>query len=155
MTNHWAERIFICVSAIAVVGFLVLALRVPKVPYEALGPSAFPLMVGGLGLVGVVLMAFERWNATEKDMELESIKEPVHLKSLALLAVVTLLYFIGLEPLGFVVSTTAFLLVMLSFLNRGRWVANVLSALLISGGIYLLLHSLLKLELPRGILGIG
>ena len=57
-----------------------------------------------------------------------------------------------LVSLGAIVSTAAFLILMLTLLNRGRTVLNVCIAVALPLGMYLLFQSLLNAGLPEGIL---
>ncbi|MEN3353204.1 MAG: putative tricarboxylic transport rane protein, partial [Betaproteobacteria bacterium] len=64
----------------------------------------------------------------------------------------TLLYFVVFEWLGYVIATSVYLLVLTSYFNRGKWVANVLTSVLFSLGSYLMFTKLLGVTLAPGIL---
>jgi putative tricarboxylic transport membrane protein len=58
------------------------------------------------------------------------------------------------EALGYVLATSIYLLVLTSYFNRGKWVANVLTSVLFSLISYLMFTKLLGVNLPPGILGL-
>ena len=64
-------------------------------------------------------------------------------------------YYLLFDVLGFIVATALFLLALLSYTNRGRWVVNIAVATLFPVAAYVLLATLLGARLPAGILQIG
>jgi putative tricarboxylic transport membrane protein len=60
-------------------------------------------------------------------------------------------YFAFFETLGYVVATSVFLLALMAWFNRGKWLANTLSAVLFSVGSYVM-FAWLDVRLPQGIL---
>jgi hypothetical protein len=60
-------------------------------------------------------------------------------------------YCAALERLGFILATFAFLLPMMAWFNRGRWLANALSAAGFSVMTYWLFVAL-EVRLPKGLL---
>jgi len=60
-------------------------------------------------------------------------------------------YFALLERLGFILSTFAFLLPMMAWFNRSKWLVNTLTAAAFSALTYWLFVAL-EVRLPRGIL---
>ena len=61
-------------------------------------------------------------------------------------------YFTVFTTLGFVISTTLFLLGMTAWFNRGRWMMNILTSVLFSAGSYLMFTKLLGVTLAQGVL---
>ena len=61
------------------------------------------------------------------------------------------IYVTVFEPLGFVIATSAYLLGLTAYFNRGKWVPNVLTSVLFSVGSYLM-FKYLGVQLPRGVL---
>jgi len=60
-------------------------------------------------------------------------------------------YFAVFETLGYVVATTLFLFPVMAWFNRGKWLANALSAALFSIGSYAM-FTWLDVTLPGGVL---
>ena len=63
----------------------------------------------------------------------------------------TCLYYAVFESLGYILATAVYLLALMAWFNRGKWVANVLTAILFAGLSYWL-FVVLDVRLPRGIL---
>ena len=61
------------------------------------------------------------------------------------------LYYVAFERLGYIVATAIYLLALMAWFHRGKWVANVLTALLFSGLSYWMFVAL-DVRLPQGIL---
>ena len=64
------------------------------------------------------------------------------------------LYFFLFEPLGFVLSSSAYLFAMTMYFNRGQTVANALVSFLLPISCYLVFTRVLGVELAPGILPI-
>jgi len=60
------------------------------------------------------------------------------------------IYFWVFDKLGFIVSTTLYLLALMAWFNRGKWLANVLTAVLFSVLAYIMFVKL-DVNLPRGV----
>jgi putative tricarboxylic transport membrane protein len=74
-----------------------------------------------------------------------------HLPVLGVVVIWIAVYFAFFEMLGYLVATTIFLLALMAWFNRGKWLANVLSAGLFSIGSYVM-FAWLDVKLPGGIL---
>jgi len=63
----------------------------------------------------------------------------------------TTLYYLTFQKAGYVVATTVYLLALMAWFNRGKWIANVVTSVLFSALSY---YMFLKLDvrLPQGIL---
>jgi putative tricarboxylic transport membrane protein len=158
-----ADRvIFVCTLLLAGVYFYATE-QLPSLEIgDPLGPKAFPrLLVIALVITAIILLleilrkpktapaaaAAAAAGAAAADPRERGAKLVV-----AGAAIWTLLYFLVFETLGFVVATTIYLLVLMAYFNRGKWVANVLTAVLFSLGSYLMFTQLLGVTLARGIL---
>jgi putative tricarboxylic transport membrane protein len=64
---------------------------------------------------------------------------------------VTAGYYAVFDYLGFVVATSIYLLGMMAWFNRGKWLVNILTAVLFSALIYFMFVKL-DVSLPKGIL---
>jgi putative tricarboxylic transport membrane protein len=131
---------------------------------DALGPRAFPALVGcGLLLAGVLLL-FEAFSKTEKkrsvhaDPETGAVLTPKERirQSVTLVAMVgwTALYYTVFEEVGYLLSTVVFLGVLLSYFHRGHHRTNALTAIGFALVVNLVFTHLLNVPLPAGILSI-
>ncbi|MES2977519.1 MAG: tripartite tricarboxylate transporter TctB family protein [Pseudomonadota bacterium] len=123
---------------------------------DPLGPRAFPYLITGGLVVSAGWLLAEMLQARKAATPQEN-SEPQDRRHLVLLAGVVswiALYFAAFERLGFLLSTPLFLLALMAYLNRGKWVANVLTALLFTAGIYFLFSRVLGVSLAKGLLGI-
>ncbi len=62
----------------------------------------------------------------------------------------TCIYYAVFDKLGYVIATTVYLLALMAWFNRGKWVANVLTAVLFSVLSYIMFVKL-DVNLPRGV----
>ena len=60
----------------------------------------------------------------------------------------TAVYYLAFQWLGYLLATTAYLLPLMIYFNRGRWVANILTAVLYPLGSYYLFARILGVTLP-------
>jgi putative tricarboxylic transport membrane protein len=161
----------ICVIAGAII-YLYADYQIPVSRMgDALGPRAFPALVGcGLLLAGALLL-IEAFSKTKKpehkapvDAEPSAGHEPpavltvrqrVH-QSLILIAMVawTILYYSVFEEVGYLIATVVFLGGLLSYFHRGHYRTNLLTAVGFAVVVDLVFTHLLNVPLPAGILSI-
>jgi putative tricarboxylic transport membrane protein len=121
---------------------------------DPLGPKAFPRLLG-IGLLitaGVLLMEILRARKAPPPATGEAAEEPPHWPLLAGVVAWTAAYFAVFTTLGFIVSTTLYLLGMTAWFNRGRWTMNILTSVLFSAGSYFMFTKLLGVTLAQGVL---
>lgn len=121
---------------------------------DPLGPKAFPRLIGVALLVSAAMLALEMWRERGKVVAKAAggaAFDPAVVKVLAVVVVWFGLYFASLERLGFVLATFAFLLPMMAWFNRGKWLVNTLSAAAFSAMTYWLFVAL-DVRLPKGLL---
>jgi putative tricarboxylic transport membrane protein len=140
---------------IVLVGLAIVAYsaRFPAMPGQAIGPAAFPMMIGiGLTLLGVALMVTGTWTEHGWRVELEEwIHKPRMVMNFALVAASLLFYCFAVDHLGFFITAFIFLTVLFVAFGVTRvWIAPVALAvtLLIHYGFY----SLLRVPLPWGVM---
>ena len=150
-----ADRvIFVCTLILAGAYFYATE-QLPSLEIgDPLGPKAFPrLLAGGLVLTAMLFL-FEILRARKvkapKAAPVSAEEDaPVIVGGVALW---TLLYFVMYERLGYIVATMTYLVVLMAYFNRGKWVANVLTAVLFPIISYFMFTKLLGVNLPPGIL---
>ncbi len=150
-----ADRvIFACILVLAGVYFWATA-QIPSLELgDPLGPKAFPRILG-VGLLisaAMLLMEILRDRKKQKTAVAPALQWSSHQWVVVAIAVWTALYILAFEPLGFMFSTTIYLLALFVYFNRGRWLMNVLTCVLFSGISYFAFTKLLGVTLPPGIL---
>ena len=150
-----ADRvIFVCTLILAGVYFYATE-QLPSLEIgDPLGPKAFPRLLG-VGLVITAVALLLEILRTRKTAPAAAKPEPSQRAAqwvVGAAAAWTLLYFLVFEWLGYVIATSVYLLVLTSYFNRGKWLANVLTSVLFSLGSYLMFTKLLGVTLAPGIL---
>ncbi len=146
--------IFVCTLLLAGVYFWATA-QIPTLELgDPLGPKAFPRLLG-IGLLISAAMLFMEILRARKNVQTESAPawrwEP-HQWVVVVISVWTALYILVFEPLGFMISSTIYLLALFAYFNRGRWLMNVLTSVLFSVIGYFAFTKLLGVNLAPGIL---
>jgi len=146
--------IFACTIIIAVV-YLYATTLIPSLEIgDPLGPKAFPRLLGICLLIAAGLFALEMWRDHKAKVPPPAEGELApwrHVGLIAAIAVLTGLYYALFEPLGYIIATAAYQLVLMAWFNRGKWVANVLTAVLFAGLSYWMFVAL-DVRLPTGVL---
>jgi putative tricarboxylic transport membrane protein len=155
-----ADRVILaCTIAVAVI-YLYAATLIPTLAIgDPLGPKAFPRLLGIALLIAAGFLAMELWRGRDRSAE-EPKTEPAAplfegnvIAVLGVVAIWTGAYYLLFEPLGYILATAAYLLPMMAWFNRGRWVANVLSTVFFVAFTYFLFVKL-EVRLPQGVLPI-
>lgn len=151
-----ADRIIIVLTFALAAVYLYATEQLPSLEIsDPLGPKAFPRLLGIALLLtaGVLLLEMIR---TPKRRAADVKPEVVggYLSYLVVGAAVawTALYFAVFERLGYAVSTAGYLLGLMSYFHRGRWLVNLLTSVLYSLISYWMFAKLLDVRLARGIL---
>ncbi|MFC5825598.1 tripartite tricarboxylate transporter TctB family protein [Nonomuraea insulae] len=124
--------------------------------YQAVGPRAFPLLVGaGLGVVSVigVVQAFRSGpSPAEETPTEETHSEETHWPSVLMLLGALLAYALLLVPVGYWQATTLFFVAVARVLGSRRLVRDVLVGLVLALATYFLFDRLLGITLPPGLI---
>lgn len=147
-------------SAALAIAYLTAGSQLRSVVGDPIGPRLFPLVIGCGLLVSAFVLLLER-PAEAHDVTAASRAEPAPGSNderearLLLLGIAawTVLYAFVFEPLGYVPATLAYMLGLLIYFNRGRWLMNLLVASGFAACAYVLFARLLGVALPRGLLG--
>jgi len=146
------QRIFAAVLLLACIALSIMAWPYQAAfSYEPVGPRAFPLLMLGLMMLGLLYMLIRPTAIvhTEEDPKLD---RPTLIK--IGLCTVLLLVFAGLfEPLGFILSSIVIGIPM-ARLYGGRWMPSVVIVTLMSVGLYLLFDKAMDVPLPLGLLDV-
>ena len=125
-----------------------LALKLPVGHIWKPGPGIFPII---LSLVIGVLSLCLFLGTFRPRVESEPRVSLIPKWRLVYLFGDLILYGIFFRPLGFLISTWIFLILLKPIVKK-RWVPVLLGSLFISGGFFFFFNYLLKVELPLGIL---
>jgi len=146
--------ILICTVLIAVI-YLWATTLIPTLEIgDPLGPKAFPRLLGVALLIAAGFFSLELWKQRGKKAApaaTGAVFDPQVIPVLAAVVAWTCVYYFVFNELGFVLSTSIFLLPLMAYFNRGKWIANVVSAVGFSLLIYWLFVKL-DVNLPAGIL---
>ena len=149
-----ADRaIFVCILILAGAYFYATE-QLPSLEIgDPLGPKAFPRLLGVALVITALVLLIEMLRAPKQRKPQPQPKENNRGAYLVIAAVVvwTFLYFLVFEKLGYVIATTIYLVVMTAYFNRGRWIANVGTAVLFCVGSYWA-FKVLGVNLAQGIL---
>ena len=154
-----ADRvIFVCILILAGVYFYATE-KLPSLEIgDPLGPKAFPRLLGiGLLITGAILffeMIRGRKTAPPSDVPSRGPADRISYLIVGGVTVWTFLYFLVFERLGFILATCIYLLALMAFFNRGKWTANVVTAIAFAFGSYFMFVKVLGVNLAPGILSL-
>ena len=148
------DRVILVVTILVAVVYLYATTLIPSLEIgDPLGPKAFPRLLGVFLLLAAGMLGYEIWGKKERAPEVPASElfEPLIIRILLCVVVWTGVYYALFDPLGFVLATALYLLGLMSWFNRGKWLANMLTSLLFSVGTYVLFVKL-DVSLPKGVL---
>ncbi len=122
---------------------------------DPLGPQAFPRLLG-IGLLltaaGLLVETLRTGKSGSTDGEGKVPGEGRYYAVVIGATIWTALYFAAFEWLGYAISTGIYLLVLMAYFRRGKWISNGLTSVLYSFGSYVIFKKLLLVALPAGFL---
>lgn len=150
-----ADRIILACTVLLAVVYLYATTLIPSLEIgDPLGPKAFPRLIGIALLAAGAMLALEMWRERGKDAtgaQGAALFDPKVIKVLAVVAIWIGIYYSLLERLGYILATTAFLFPLMAWFNRGKWLANAISAVGFAAMTYWLFIAL-DVRLPKGVL---
>ena len=151
-----ADRIILVCTLILTAVYFYATTLIPSLEIgDPLGPKAFPRLLGVCMLVAAGMLFIEMWKerktAPSSPPVKRAPKDVRHLWILGGVVVWTGFYYAVLEGLGYVVASAIYLLALMAWFNRRKWIANVLTAVLYSVLSYVMFAKL-DVNLPKGIL---
>jgi putative tricarboxylic transport membrane protein len=144
--------IFVCTIIIAAV-YLYATTLIPSLEIgDPLGPKAFPRLLGIVLLIAAGLLFLEIWKERKQPKPAPGEELAIWRYAGVIIAVTvwTGIYYAAFDKLGYIISTTVYLVALMAWFNRGKWVANVLTAVLFSLLSYIMFVKL-DVNLPRGV----
>lgn len=147
--------IFVCTLLLAGVYFWATA-QIPSLELgDPLGPKAFPRLLGvGLLIAAAMLLAEmlrDRKQVKAGTKTAARLTWEPHDWVVVIVAAWTAVYVAAFEHAGYMLATAVYLLALMAYFNRDRWVMNVSTAVLFSTGSYFAFTKLLGVTLARGI----
>jgi putative tricarboxylic transport membrane protein len=142
-------------SVLVGLAYLASAIAIPVLDVsDKIGPRTFPILVSIMVILCGALLLFKdlkskkrtafSWQfITEKDIWLR----------VALTIAGGIVYGMVLDWLGYVITTFIFMIYVFSYINIGKHVKNIFIAFAFSTLSYTVFAIILKLSLPRGLLG--
>ncbi len=116
----------------------------------------FPRLLSVALVIGAILWFLE---ASREAKRGQSPPQPVvaqggwgHIWVIAAVIAWTGFYFLAFQPLGYLLATTAYLLPLMIYFNRGRWAANILTSVLYPIGSFYLFSHILGVPIPNGVI---
>lgn len=155
---HRRDAVAGVVTAICGVVLFTAAQQIRWLPgdTEVISPATFPTVLSviliGAGLA-LAINGLRCRRADAEDVEGDAPAESVPWRRLLLMVVAFAAYCVLFIPVGFLISTFAFLTLVTSAVDATRWKRNLLFALGFSAAVYLAFTQLLAVELPAGVFG--
>lgn len=151
-----SDRIVAVCAVLLAVLYLYATEQIPTLEIgDPMGAKAIPRLLGIALLVSAGLLWLERRLIGRKS-ESATVDAPpaggTHWRVVLAVVAWTAVYFAVFERLGYAVATSAYLLALMAYFNRGRWRANALTAVLFSLVSYLAFTRLFGATLAPGIL---
>ena len=121
------------------------------------GPGLLPL-IGGIVLISLGIRdprpRHPEGNEDQRQQKKASFPRRTVLRKLFLAVVALGAYGMALEYMGFLMMTLLFMIFLLRFIEPQKWTVVLTTSLLTAASSYLLFQFLLKVQLPKGVLGI-
>lgn len=116
----------------------------PFMKRNPIWPSTFPKALSILGILAtlVILLGFEKSEPKEADIDYRRLRE-YHLGQALLLLGLMVAYALCLRPLGFLLSTSAFLILGSFILGERKWHIMLPVALIATGSVWYLVQEVL------------
>ncbi len=148
------DRVILISTIIIAVVYFYATTLIPSLEIgDPLGPKAFPRLLGFALLFAAGMLALELWKQRKTTASQSRDESPFEwrvVRVIACVAVWTGLYYVAFQPLGYIVATALYLLALMAWFNRGKWVVNALTAALFSILSYIMFVKL-DVNLPRGV----
>lgn len=151
-----ADRVILVFIVVLAGVYFYATAQIPSLEIgDPLGPKAFPRLLG-IALLVTGAMLFGEIMRARRDKAAPAEKtasgEHGHLPMIAAVVAFTAVYLLFFEWLGYVLATAPYLLGLMAYFHRGKWLANVLTSVLFSVVSYVLFTRVLEVSLARGIL---
>ena len=150
MKNHEVivSLAWVVIGAIVCVASFPLRLGAWRLP----GPGLFPF------LIGAVIVLFSLCHGIielfKEPQKFRFWPDPAGLKRILALFISLLFYAGTLRPLGYPLCTFLFFMMVFKIVSQKSWKLNIPTSLTITIVSYVVFHTFLKINLPKGFLGL-
>ncbi|PGL71829.1 tripartite tricarboxylate transporter TctB family protein [Bacillus sp. AFS055030] len=143
--NKKFDRLAAIIFLITGITFILESRSIAATAYgSVVGPNVFPFMLGcALSLLSCRLF-YETFSYKEKEKEAVQ----YHYKQFFIILISAILYALLLEKIGFIISSSLFLIVAIQTMERGNWIKSLSISLGYSFIIYFIFVDVLKGTLP-------
>ena len=116
----------------------------PFMKRNPIWPSTFPKVLSVLGIVAciIILLGLEKSEIKEAEIDYRRLSD-YHLGQAVLLLALMVAYALCLRPLGFLLSTSLFLILGSAILGERKWPLMILIAALATGIVWYLVQQIL------------
>ena len=149
--QEWTSLVWLGAAVYICIGSLSLSLG----SFHNPGPGFFPFWAGAIMAISSGIVFFQsRRNSSAKEVEKPMWPNRERFLKMLFAALALFVYAGCMEYLGFLISTSIFLVFLLRAIEPQRWSLVVFEALMASGIAYLIFEIWLKTQLPKGLLQI-
>ncbi len=134
------------------IGYLIMALQLPFGRLDQPGAGVFPVFVGAVLALASLVTIQEGWSSSRRAV----IEFPAGADRLRVISLVALLFgfFFALPWLGQLISSILFCALLIRILAKLSWARILTYAVVLAVLVDVVFEILLKVPLPRGVLGI-
>lgn len=145
--DKWSSLFWVGVGVL----ICILSIRLSLGTLRSPGPGFLPFISGALlgGLALVVHLQVRRKNSSLQETK-PIWRDPRRGLRMILTFIVLLAYAVGMEYLGFLISTFLFIAFLLKFIEPQRWTVVLFGSILASGVSYCIFELILQVQLPKG-----
>jgi len=144
--------------------YTVLAFQIPLSSYKSanIQPGTFPIIIGCLWILVSLVLLLQGWleirkpksereaNLIESALSEEEAEPKQDVKKLLVILLMILAYIVLFVYLGYMLSTALFIFGITTYLERKKWVRNLIYAILFPVIVFLVFNNLLDVYLPVG-----
>ena len=148
-----ANFIVSIVCAILGVGVIMIASGYPDAEAYGTGvpgPGLWPIVISGVMLVCAALLMFKTLKMKPEDDDTEVILWSADTRRVYISMLILLIYTIILEPVGFILSTIAMLLIFIQWFSKKKWYMSLIISAALSLGIYSIFKFVLNVPIDFG-----
>ncbi|WP_050603780.1 tripartite tricarboxylate transporter TctB family protein [Ruegeria sp. 6PALISEP08] len=116
----------------------------PFMQRNPIWPSTFPKVLSILGIITttIILVGFEKAEPKEADIDYRRLGD-YHLDQALMLLALMVIYALCLRPVGFLISTSAFLILGSFILGERKWLIMLPVAFIATGAVWYLVQEVL------------
>ncbi len=157
LDNETTLKRGIGILAVAIMAVFALVIAVTTVltmplmdPVYLLGPGLYPFVLSILLFIACCIVFLETWLGRHDNVNIRSLIDRVAMKKPAGLVILLVVSLLVLPSLGYLITISLFSFVEMTFLEqeKRKWWVNMIYALAVTGGVYVLFTAL-SMTLPE------